>query len=222
MANHTFERAVARWLGELAGALISVMFPGGCRLCNEVLTHASRIPICETCLSSFSVVPPQHCSVCGEPWSESEAPALDSARDMQLCRECQKHTYTFDAARSYGVYQGNLVRAVLLLKYEQIEPLGRWFARRLEEVVKREGELLAADVVVPVPLHRGREKERGFNQVDLFARPLAKHLRLPYRDALLIRKHPRPEKHLLRNEERWEAVRGAFAMREGRRVSLAS
>jgi ComF family protein len=73
-------------------------------------------------------------------------------------------------------------------------------------------------VIVPVPLHRQRTRERGFNQVDLFGRPLARHLRLPYRPVLLMRSRPRPEKHLLRSNERWEAVRGAFAIREGGRV----
>jgi competence protein ComFC len=77
---------------------------------------------------------------------------------------------------------------------------------------------MAADVIVPVPLHRQRSRERGFNQVDLVGRPLAKMLRLPYRPVLLMRAKGRPEKHLLRSEERWEAVRGAFAMREGGRV----
>jgi ComF family protein len=77
---------------------------------------------------------------------------------------------------------------------------------------------LAADVVVPVPLHRTRQNERGFNQVDLFGRPLARRLRLPYRPVLLKRERPRPEKHLLQFEERWEAVRGAFVIRKGGRV----
>jgi competence protein ComFC len=69
-----------------------------------------------------------------------------------------------------------------------------------------------------VPLHRQREKERGYNQVDLFGRSLARRLGLAYRPVLLKRARPRPEKHLLRQEERWEAVRGAFAMENGGRV----
>jgi competence protein ComFC len=77
---------------------------------------------------------------------------------------------------------------------------------------------MEADVIVPVPLHRQRARERGFNQVDVFGRPLAKGLGLPYRSLLLVRSRARPEKHLLRQEERWEAVRGAFAMRSGGRV----
>jgi ComF family protein len=73
-------------------------------------------------------------------------------------------------------------------------------------------------VVVPVPLHRQRERERGYNQVALIAKPLAKLLRLSYKSVLLTRTRPRPDKHLLSYEERWESVRGAFATHPGSQV----
>jgi competence protein ComFC len=108
------------------------------------------------------------------------------------------------------------VRAIVLFKFERIEPLGRWFAGRLAEVARREA--LTADVVVPVPLHRQREREGGYNQADLIARPLARRLGLPYRAVLLMRTKPRPDKHILSLEERWDSVRGAFATRPGSKV----
>jgi ComF family protein len=97
-----------------------------------------------------------------------------------------------------------------------MEPLGAWFAECLAEVVYTQG--LQADVVVPVPLHRDRERERGYNQADLIARPLARRLKLPHRAVLLVRTRPRPDKHILSLEERWESVRGAFATRPGSQV----
>jgi predicted amidophosphoribosyltransferase len=128
-------------------------------------------------------VPNIVCEICGLPlpgWTPKEGEAL-------LCPACRNKTYAFDRARSFAVYQDAVVRAILLLKFEQIEPLGRWFAERLAEVVKAEGERLAADVVVPVPLHRERERERGYNQAALLSNPLAKRLRLPHKAVLLMR-----------------------------------
>ena len=49
------------------------------------------------------------------------------------------------------------------LKYERVEPLGRWFAKRVAQVVRKEQDRLAADLVVPVPLHYQRARKRGFN-----------------------------------------------------------
>jgi competence protein ComFC len=110
------------------------------------------------------------------------------------------------------------MRAILLLKFENIDPLGKLFAKWLAEVVAGSGSAFQADVVVPVPLQRQRERERGYNQAALIAKPLAKRLGLPYKSVLLTRIRPRPDKHLLSCEERWESVRGAFATRPGSQV----
>ncbi len=111
-----------------------------------------------------------------------------------------------------------MVRAVTLLKYHAVAPLGGWFATRLAELVARQPQAFAADVVVPVPLHPSRLRERGHNQAELIARPLARRLRLPLRSYLLVRTKPRPEKLKLTRQERWRTVRGAYAIREGTRV----
>lgn len=116
------------------------------------------------------------------------------------------------------MYEGALVRAILLLKFERIEPLGAWFAKRLATVVEGEDDALAADLVVPVPLHRERERERGHNQATLLSRPLARKLGLPHKAVLAVRTLPRPDKQVLSFEERWESVLGAFATRRGSQV----
>ena len=205
---------MTRWLESLAGALSCVLFPSGCRLCEALLTRADRLPLCGACLNSFRELPEEICDRCGQPWTEGG----DVDGDESVCRECRERGFAFDAARSFGIYDGTLARAIVLMKYERIEPLGGWFAKRLLEAARRLPGQFVADVIVPVPLHRARQKERGFNQVDLFGKPLARKLGLPYRPVLLKRERPRPEKHLLHFEERWEAVRGAFVIREGGRV----
>jgi ComF family protein len=205
---------LVRWLESFAGALTSVAFPAGCLLCDALLTHARRIPLCETCLASFQRIAPPICRICGQPLPVPAKPG----EGEPVCRECVEGKFGFQLARSFGVYEGALARAIVHLKYERIEPLGSFFAKRLLELVRSEPRLLPADVIVPVPLHRQSRKDRGYNQVDLFARPLARRLHVPYRPILLMRSRPRPSKHLLRQEERWEAVRGAFVMRRGGRV----
>jgi competence protein ComFC len=135
-----------------------------------------------------------------------------------LCRACQQHTYAFKRARTFGIYEGGLARAILLLKWERIEPLAAWFAARLAERVIREGAALAADIVVPVPLHQDRRRNRGYNQAALISKPLANRLRLPHQEMLLMRTKPRPDKQILTLEERWSSARGAFATRPGSQV----
>jgi ComF family protein len=205
---------VARWLETLAGAVVSVLFPSGCRICEALLTRPDRLPICDACLESFPELPVEICARCGQPWTEGG----DVDGDESICGECRERGFAFDAARSFGIYDGALARAIVLMKFERIEPLGAWFAKRLAEAARRIPAQFTPDLIVPVPLHRTRQRERGFNQVDLFGKPLAKRLGLPYRPVLLKRERARPDKHLLHFEERWEAVRGAFVIREGDRV----
>lgn len=172
------------------------------------------------------------CSCCGRP-IVSQA-ALDSLNI--LCRLCRTETYDFDVARSFALYDEPMVRAILVLKHEGIPPLGAWFAKRLTELTERSrnevvnpgaqaGDLFGVDVVVPVPLHAARRRERGYNQAELIARPLAKLLKLPLAAKALVRTKPRPGVLRLTRKQRWEAVRGAFepsnsALVDNRRVLL--
>jgi ComF family protein len=135
------------------------------------------------------------------------------ATPQPLCHLCRRDVYNFDLARSFATYNDAMVRAIVLLKYHEVTPLGAWFAARLAELVARNPEAFAADVVVPVPLHVSRLRERGYNQAELIARPLAKRLGLPLRTVLLVRTKPRPIKLKLTRKERWQTVRGAYAMR---------
>ena len=73
-------------------------------------------------------------------------------------------------------------------------------------------------MVVPVPLHRDRQRERGYNQAELIARPLAKRLGLKLERYLLARTRPRPPQLVLSRTEHWKSVRGAYATREGLQV----
>jgi ComF family protein len=135
-----------------------------------------------------------------------------------LCGICRRCLYDFDFARSSASYTPTVASAIVLLKYEELVPLARWFAGRLSKIVRAYAEQFAVDVVVPVPLHPARLRERGYNQAELIARPLARELRLPCRSYLLVRTRPRPDKLTLTLRERWRSVRGAYAIRQGRRV----
>ncbi len=201
-------------LRQASDALASVLFPAPCRVCGDTLLTASRIPICGDCLDSLRPLSQPICRQCGRPFVSPLAGLVPHPQ----CRLCRKGTYAFDAARSYGPYELPMVRAILLLKYSSVPPLGQWFAARLAEVAAREPEIFAADVVVPVPLHPTRLRERGYNQAELIAQPLAQRLSLPCRSYLLVRTKPRPNKLKLTRHERWETVRGAYAIREGAQV----
>jgi len=206
--------AVRPLLRKALDALASLVFPAPCRICEATLTTASRIPICLECLDSLQPLSGPQCQRCGRPFPSGLAAAVAKP----LCHACRRGVYAFDLARSYGAYDGAMVRAITLLKYDAVTPLGDWFGARLAEMMAGEPETCTAEVVVPVPLHASRLRERGYNQAEWIARPLARRLGLPLRSYLLVRTKPRPDKLKLTRQERWRTVRGAYATREGTRI----
>jgi ComF family protein len=97
---------------------------------------------------------------------------------MPFCAPCRQQEYAFDLARSFGLYAGNLRQAILELKFRRRERLGKRLGELLVEVWTGVEELGALDspVLVPVPLHSSRQRERGFNQAQLLAEGLKRRL----------------------------------------------
>lgn len=201
-------------LHELRQAFISVLFPAPCRLCGELLDTGSRIPLCRSCVESFRPLAGPCCARCGRPFVS--AVVLDR-EGAPLCHVCQRGLYDFDFARSYTAYTETVAGAIILLKYQEVTPLAGWFASTLRKTFEASGETCQADVIVPVPAHAQRLRERGYNQAELIARPLARFLGLPWR-SYLLRTRPRPDRLRLTVRERWRSVRGAYTIRQGLRV----
>lgn len=200
----------------MRAAIAALVFPAPCGICSRMLDTGERLPFCQGCMADLKqTLPRPVCAKCGRPVVPA---AVEETISATLCHLCRRDVYDFDLARSFGAYTPSMARAILLLKYGEMTPLGGWFASLLAQVVEEERVALEADAVVPVPLHPVRLRERGYNQADLIARPLARMLGLPFRSYLLVRIRPRPDKLRLTRRERWETVRGAYAPREGAHV----
>lgn len=198
-------------LREAAGGLVALCFPDDCRVCARPLEQPSRVPVCDRCLGSFRVIAAPFCGTCGRPMI---AGAHVGAAGP-ICALCRRGVYSFHLARSYAAYDDALLRTITLLKHEAIRPLAGWLGERLAEVARCDPATLAADVVVPVPLHPERQRERGFNQAELLARAVATRLNLPIEPRAIERRKRRPPKLKLSRHERWESARGAYAARTG-------
>ena len=159
-------------LSELIGTLFAVVFPTDCLLCESELTEPGGASICHACWESLQPWLGPACKRCGLPFASLQASdAIDS-----LCGSCRLDEPEFDVARSYGLYAGNLRKAILQLKFHGKE----YLANRLGEFLAQAFEALSepdSAIVVPVPLHASRRSQRGFNQAELLARGLVRRLR---------------------------------------------
>ncbi|MBZ5697217.1 MAG: ComF family protein [Acidobacteriia bacterium] len=211
-----FAVSVRSQLRGMCEALASLVFPAPCRICARMLDTGAHVPFCRACVTALTqALPEPLCGQCGRPVVST---AVADGVSSPLCHLCRRGAYDFDFVRSFGAYTPSMARAILMLKYGEVTPLGSWFANHLVQVVEHNAGAFAADALVPVPLHPSRLRERGYNQAELIARPLARSLGIPFRSYLLVRTRPRPDKLRLTRRERWETVRGAYATREGAQV----
>ncbi|MCL6480294.1 MAG: ComF family protein [Firmicutes bacterium] len=199
--------------GALRDSLAAILFPANCRVCEQLLEQAARIPVCPDCLNQVQRITEPICARCGRPLFTAA-----TLTENFLCRLCRQGRFAFQLVRSYAVYDDLLVRLIILLKHHGIKPLGAWCAQRLLELTPTYPDVARAEAIVPVPLHPLRLRERGYNQAEWIARPLARQLGIPLQTNLLARVKPRPEKLKLTRRERWEAVRGAFATTDPAKV----
>lgn len=157
---------------ELAGSLFAVVFPTDCLLCHQELTEPGGGSICRVCWETLQPWSGPSCERCGLPFASLQA--VDSVDS--LCGSCRQGEQEFDLARSYGLYAGNLRKAILQLKFHGRRNLARRLGALLERVWKALPEP-DSDIVAPVPLHPSRRLERGFNQAELLAEGLVRRLR---------------------------------------------
>ncbi|MGB8251687.1 MAG: ComF family protein [Anaerolineaceae bacterium] len=167
---------------------------------------------CSSCQALVERVGVKYCSKCGK-------------RNFKgiLCQECKNHNPVYTALRSYGLYKDPMRQAILRVKYHRDLGLGEILADLLRQLLEEQGWQL--DLVIPVPLSPAKLRERGYNQVELFARPLAWTLGLPYHDQILQRTREDTSQVNLSAEDRRKNVMKAFEVSDphclcGKRVLL--
>lgn len=173
-----------------------------CLLC---LGTASGIPecLCHGCLNDLPWLGPA-CRCCALPLPQADL----------LCGHCQQQPPAFAQVVTPFRYGFPLDSLIPAFKYHQQLTYGRLLARLLLQAVKHHyqvhGQALP-DLVIPLPLHRARQAQRGYNQALELARPIARALRLPLDRTSLVRQQPTAPQQGLDAQARRQNLRNAFA-----------
>jgi ComF family protein len=207
--------------------LLGLAYPQECRVCGGAVQSWDDGIACAVCWNDPNVtklIEGSVCVKCGVPVSQSVVGARSSlpgrpGGNPRLCGLCSGHP--FAAARACGIYSGALEASILFLK---VNP---HICSRLRSLIARtfseHSEVLASELTVPVPLHRLREKQRGFNQAAIVARIISKNFHFPLDDHSLLRTKP-TERHRagLDATDRARSVEQAFAVSRPALISGAS
>ena len=206
-----------------AESLFTVLFPSNCRICGSPLLNISRLPVCPECLASAEPISGDVCSICGERVLSSYALRDDDG--LLRCPVCRRIDRPFERAIAYGSYEGALRELVHLLKYNGVRPAANVLGRMLAEAIARlELSFEQATVlVVPVPLFKGKRRQRGFNQAEMIAQSAFKtymgECRLDLAAEVLVRTRETHSQIGLTSHQRRENLRGAFQVARAQEVT---
>jgi ComF family protein len=188
---------INNWLTNIQDWLLPRLCPG----CGD-WAGAGRA-LCPGCEASLPVITAA-CPRCAAPY---EHPDIHGE-----CGRCQQHPPAFSRSIALYRYQPPVDHFIRELKFRHQLGLARLLGERLAAQVLREPR---PDVIVPVPLHRRRLRERGYNQALEIARPVARELGLPLHRHLLVRRRATAAQAGLSVAARRKNVHGAFALRPG-------
>jgi len=193
-------------------ALFDFFFPPKCPLCGEDLESLPDERPCPACLSRIKFFSSPRCPRCGIGFASPK-------ESDHLCSECLAEERHFTKARAVCLYEGPIVEAISRFKYGGVTRLARSLGSFLAEYRDPEFSFSDFDLILPVPLHPGRLRQRGFNQSLLLARYLSRTHSIALDFAALQRSRPTHPQTQLSGSQRQTNVRGAFRVRKPEVVS---
>ena len=213
-----------RALRNIRDGLIGLAFPEECRLCRSPVESWDYGVVCRDCWNDPAltrILDSEVCTKCGAPGAPATAnvQANSTTSHSRACGKCAPAPFT--AARASGIYSGAFEASILFLKVTpHICPRLR---RIICQTFSDHRDRLRSDVVIPVPLHRLRKRQRGFNQAELIARLISRKFGLTFDDRSLIRIKP-TERHRagMDANDRAQSIERAFEVVNSRPIRGAS
>src|SRR6476620_472410 len=196
---------IALHKSELFQAAVSLLYPATCTVCGKQVRAGEFL--CDSCEATIVRIVPPFCDTCSEPFDGSINTAFN-------CANCAHRTIYFNAA--VAAYRGRgIVRQIIHeFKYTRQLHLRHLIARWLRAAL--DDERLCGprfDVIVPVPLHPARQRERGFNQAGLLGKLLSAQTSIPAKPMLERIRYTTTQTALDRSE-RMENLHNAFRLRK--------
>lgn len=173
-----------------------------CFACGDLVEGLGRARFCSSCRIKLQKVKEPLCKVCGKPIADGD-----------LCQWCGAYSRTFSRAFSPYLYAGLARELILSCKYKNHPELARAMGGEMAAYFHSQYHGGPIDWIVPVPIHRSRYRERGYNQAGLIAGEIGRCLNLSVRQDWLVRKEATKALKEMTAAERRKNLKGAFALR---------
>jgi len=184
----------------IVSRITDMVYPPRCPVCNEIITDRGKL-ICEECSGIISYVKEPYCMKCGKPVEKE---------NQEYCRDCESKVHRYEEGRASLLYDEYMSRSIYRFKYRGIKEYSRFYGSVLYDMYKEKIMTWNCEAIIPVPIHKSRLKKRGFNQAELIAKELSKHIEIPVYSDYIIRKNPTKVQKNLSGKEREKNLKKAF------------
>ena len=163
-----------------------LLFPRRCPVCDDIVKPWGEL-CCQKCVRRLRYLGENYCMKCGKGLSR---------RETEYCHDCRKHPHKFERGRSLYRYE-SVAGSLFRFKYQGRQEYADFWGEELYRHLGNDICTMKADAIVPVPLHKSRLNERGYNQSALLGKALAKRVQLPFLEQIVVRhKKTVPQKQL--------------------------
>lgn len=183
-----------------------VIFPPQCLGCAEILHPQKGKLFCPVCKEKIRFITGDICPVCGTIFPDSPAKS-------HLCGNCLGNKTYFSCARAVVSYETIILHAIHQFKYGNNISVGAWLASFMADFSFPDVDFTEYSLMIPVPLHIKRLRQRGFNQALILARAIGKKWQIPVNFSLLKRHKFTETQTGMNKTERKQNIKGAFEVR---------
>lgn len=196
---------------ELWLSLLDILFPERCLACGTGLKGRQEISYCAACLQAVRLIREPFCTLCGKPFDKA-------AGASHLCGYCLKKGWHFKQARAVVSYRPPVTEAVKVFKYKgKMHGLATFVA--LSQQYLQQQPIEQPELIVPVPLHAKRLRQRGFNQALVLCKKIFPEYRDKINPHVLERHHWIRPQTGLKGVERRRNVKNAFKVSNPDKIS---
>jgi ComF family protein len=201
---HTFimvSRCNVLHISDIGDDFLSLFFPRLCLACSSHLVRGEEV-LCTGCLLSMA--------------RTDFHLKRDNTLEQAFWGRC-----LVERAAAFSVYnRGSRIRKLIhALKYNGRTEIGKMLGELYGHILTESGFMADIDMIVPVPLHPARERQRGYNQSDFIANGLSGSAGVPVKKNIIMRADQTGSQTKRARYERWENVKGLFFVPEPEQIA---
>ena len=160
---------------------LGILYPKRCVACEKVLLKMEKERgFCSSCAKELRYVGNNYCMKCGAPLK---------VKGAEYCRDCQENLHIYNQCKGVFRYEGQMKKALYRFKYSNRRSYGVTFAWHAHHRYGQWIKDMGIECIVPVPMYKPKEKRRGYNQAEVFAKALSDMANIPVESRIVKREN---------------------------------